>query len=239
VIEAAIETIRPAAEAKLIQIECCLDASAQLVWGDANRLQQVVWNLLSNAVKFTPKGGHVEIRLERVEQREGSVQEWQVDGTPPPTVSQETVNSDPLTRDHRIPKPPTCSINSGFPSECQSPSSIESRVCDHSSLAQVSNSYAQIRVTDTGKGISAHFLPYVFDRFRQENGSSTRSHGGLGLGLALVRYLVEQHGGTVQAFSSGEDKGATFIVQLPLLVAQSAEPIPTTEVPPQGRTSDA
>ena len=232
VIEAAIETIRPAAEAKLIQIECFLDASAELVWGDANRLQQVVWNLLSNAVKFTPKGGRVEIRLERVEQWERSVQELPDDGTHSRTISQETVNSDPLTRDHRVPKPPTCSINSGFPSECPSPSSIESRVSDHSSLAQVSNSYAQIRVTDTGKGISADFLPYVFDRFRQENSSTTRSHGGLGLGLALVRYLVEQHGGTVEAFSLGEDMGATFTVQLPLLVAQLAEHRQTSEVLP-------
>jgi PAS domain S-box-containing protein len=220
VIEAAIETIRPAAEAKLIQIECCLDASAELVWGDTNRLQQVVWNLLSNAVKFTPKGGRVEIRLERVEQLERSVQDLQVEGTHPRTITNETVNGDPLTRDHRIPKPLTSSVKGGFPSECQSLSSIESRIPDHSSLTQVYNSYAQIRVTDTGKGISTHFLPYVFDRFRQENSSSTRSYGGLGLGLALVRYLVEQHGGTVEAFSPGEDMGATFTVQLPLLMAQ-------------------
>jgi signal transduction histidine kinase len=223
VIEAAIETIRPAAEAKLIQMECCLDASAQLVWGDANRLQQVVWNLLSNAVKFTPKGGRVEIRLERVEQVERSVQELQVEGNHPRTVTQETVNTDPLTRDHRIPKPATSSINSGFPSECQSPSAMGSGVTDHSSLAQVSNCYAQMRITDTGKGISADFLPYVFDRFRQENSSSTRSYGGLGLGLSLVRYLVEQHGGTVEVFSLGEDMGSTFTVQLPLLVPQLAE----------------
>ncbi len=223
VIEAAIETIRPAAEAKLIQIDCCLDASAQLVWGDANRLQQVVWNLLSNAVKFTPKGGRVEIRLERVEQVERSVQELQVEGNHPRTVTQETVNTDPLTRDHRIPKPATSSINSGFPSECQSPSAMGSGVTDHSSLAQVSNCYAQMRITDTGKGISADFLPYVFDRFRQENSSSTRSYGGLGLGLSLVRYLVEQHGGTVEVFSLGEDMGSTFTVQLPLLVPQLAE----------------
>jgi hypothetical protein len=80
-----------------------------------------------------------------------------------------------------------------------------------------------MRITDTGKGISADFLPYVFDRFRQENSSSTRSYGGLGLGLSLVRYLVEQHGGTVEVFSLGEDMGSTFTVQLPLLVPQLAE----------------
>lgn len=150
VIEAALEAIRPAAEAKAIQLECFLDASVGPVWGDANRLQQVVWNLLSNAIKFTPKGGRVEVRL------------------------------------------------SGNPGDLTEPS------------------YAQIEVSDTGKGISPEFLPYVFERFRQENNSSTRSYGGLGLGLAIVRYLVELHGGNVQASSQGEGLGATFTVQLPL-----------------------
>ncbi|HEY9832198.1 MAG TPA: PAS domain S-box protein [Stenomitos sp.] len=232
VIEAAMETIRPAAEAKLIQIDCFLDASTQLVWGDANRLQQVVWNLLSNAVKFTPPGGRVEIRLERVEQLDGSVQEWQVDGTHPRTVTHETVSSDPLTRDHRVSPSPIACLNHGLTLEYPSPSFLESQVPAHKSLTQVSNSYAQIRVTDTGKGIAAHFLPYVFDRFRQENSSTTRSYGGLGLGLALVRYLVEQHGGTVQAFSPGENRGAIFTVQLPLLMAHPAEYTQTTEVLP-------
>lgn len=152
VIEAAMEAIRPAAQAKAIQLECFLDASLGTVWGDANRLQQVVWNLLSNAIKFTPKGGRVEVRLE------------------------------------------------GNPGDLTEPS------------------YAQIEVIDTGKGISPEFLPYVFERFRQENNSSTRSYGGLGLGLAIVRYLVELHGGTVQASSPGEGLGAAFTVQLPLLV---------------------
>jgi len=152
VIESAIEAVRPAAEAKTIQIEFFLDRSAGPVWGDTNRLQQVVWNLLSNAIKFTPRGGRVEVRLER------------------------------------------------------SPDDSTERL------------YAQIQVTDTGKGISPDFLPHVFERFRQENSTSTRSYGGLGLGLAIVRYLVELHGGTVQAFSQGEGLGATFTVQLPLLV---------------------
>ncbi len=186
IIEAAIETIRPAAEAKLIQIECFFDASAGPVWGDANRLQQVVWNLLSNAIKFTSPGGRVEVRLDRVERLDsvqeglkvgelkvGELEELKVEGSEPSAKKQ----------------PATC---------------------------QPTNFYAQIQVRDTGKGISPNFLPYVFERFRQENSSSTRSYGGLGLGLAIVRYLVEQHGGTVQAFSQGEGMGATFTVQLPL-----------------------
>ncbi len=152
VIEAAIEAVRPAAEAKTIHIELFLDASAGLVWADANRLQQVVWNLLSNAIKFTPKGGRVEVRLE------------------------------------------------------------------HSGDDSSDRSYTQIRVIDTGKGIAPDFLPYVFERFRQENNTSTRAYGGLGLGLAIVRYLVELHGGTVHAFSQGEGLGATFTVQLPLFM---------------------
>ena len=152
VIESAVESLRPAVEAKMIQLEVFLDSAVEPVWGDANRLQQVVWNLLSNAIKFTPKGGRVEVRLE-------------------------------------------CSLDN-----------------------LTDSPYAQIQVIDTGKGIHPEFLPYVFERFRQENSTTTRSHGGLGLGLAIVRYLVEQHGGSVQAFSQGEGMGATFTVQLPLLL---------------------
>jgi PAS domain S-box-containing protein len=144
VIEEAVHTIYPAASAKGITITTDLNPKVWQITGDAERLQQVVWNLLSNAVKFTPAGGHVETRLERV---------------------------DP-------------------------------HVC--------------ITVRDTGKGISPDFLPYVFDRFRQADASSTRRYGGLGLGLSLVKYLVELHGGTIEALSEGEGKGATFKVLLPV-----------------------
>lgn len=144
VIEAALETVLPAAEAKNMQIEPILDSSVGSVLGDANRLQQVFWNLLSNAVKFTPKGGRVEIRLEQ--------------------------------------------INSGV----------------------------QIQVSDTGQGINPDFLPYVFERFRQADSTTTRSYGGLGLGLAVVRHLVELHGGIVHVESPGQGLGATFIVNFPL-----------------------
>ena len=148
-IEAAIETVRLAAQAKAIQIETVFEHQAGQVAGDANRLQQVFWNLLSNAVKFTPQRGQVEIRLERV-------------GTE-----------------------------------------------------------AQIQVNDTGKGISPEFLPYVFDYFRQADSTTTRVFGGLGLGLAIVRHLVELHGGTVWAESLGVGRGATFTVRLPLMVVES------------------
>lgn len=147
VIDAATDVVRPAADAKGVRIERVLDTEAGHVSGDADRLQQVVWNLLSNAVKFTPRGGKVLIRLERI------------------------------------------------------------------------NSHCELTVSDTGQGISPQFLPYVFDRFSQADSSSTRAHAGLGLGLGIVRHLVELHGGTVQAFSSGEGQGATFAVRLPLLVA--------------------
>ncbi|HEY9691694.1 MAG TPA: PAS domain-containing protein [Oculatellaceae cyanobacterium] len=144
-IEAAIETVRLAAEAKSLDIQTIFAPSVVLVAGDSNRLQQVVWNLLTNAVKFTPIGGRVEIKLECVE------------------------------------------------------------------------SQAQIQVTDTGKGINRDFLPHVFDYFRQENSSTTRIFGGLGLGLAIVRHLVELHGGSVCVESLGEGQGATFTVRLPLI----------------------
>jgi PAS domain S-box-containing protein len=144
VINAAIEVIRPSADAKSIRIQTQLDPSAGPVTGDPDRLQQVFWNLLSNAVKFTPIGGRIQIRLQRA------------------------------------------------------------------------NSHAELTVSDTGKGIGPKLLPYVFERFRQGDSSTTREYGGLGLGLAIVRHLVELHGGVVHAHSEGEGKGAQFVVELPV-----------------------
>jgi signal transduction histidine kinase len=177
-IEAAIETVRLAAEAKTIQIQTDLPPAPACILGDANRLQQVIWNLLSNAIKFTPAGGRVAVRLEQVGNGEGGM------------GSRETPTHSPL------PTP------------------------DSPTYAQMT--YAQMTVTDTGKGIHPDFLPYVFDYFRQEDGATTRKFGGLGLGLAIVRHLVELHGGTVSAFSEGEAKGATFTVMLPLIQPEEA-----------------
>jgi PAS domain S-box-containing protein len=151
VIEAAIETVKTAAEAKTIQIQTELFNIGQ-VSGDAARLQQVVWNLLSNAIKFTPPQGEVQIVLQQV--------------------------------DHQ----------------------------------------AEIIVSDTGKGINPDFLPHLFESFRQEDASTTRKYGGLGLGLAIVRQLVEAHGGTITADSLGEDQGSTFTVRLPLLLVEPETP---------------
>jgi PAS domain S-box-containing protein len=143
-IEAAIEAVRPAAEAKGVRLQKIMDTSVVAVAGDPVRLQQVIWNLLANAIKFTPRGGRVQITLERV------------------------------------------------------------------------NSHLEIAVSDTGQGIAPEFLPHVFDRFRQADQRTTRQHGGMGLGLAIVRHLVELHGGTVEAASAGEGQGATFTVYLPV-----------------------
>jgi PAS domain S-box-containing protein len=151
VIEAAIDAVRPAAEAKEIRLQPILDPRASPVSGDPNRLQQIVWNLVLNAVKFTPRGGRIQVRLERV------------------------------------------------------------------------NSHIEIIVSDTGQGIEAGLLPYIFDRFQQGDSSSTRMHGGLGLGLAIVRHLVELHGGTVHASSPGASQGTTFTVKLPLLIWHGKE----------------
>ncbi len=155
IIEAAIETVSPAAEAKAIQISRDFDPEANLISGDPERLQQVSWNLLSNAVKFTPRNGRVGIRLERA------------------------------------------------------------------------GSHVRITVSDNGQGISPDFLPHVFDRFRQADQTAARSHTGLGLGLAVVRHLVELHGGTVVARSEGEQKGATFVVELPVIA-----PVEETDAQP-------
>ncbi len=163
-IEAAIETVRLAAQAKSIQIETVFEPNVGLLAGDGNRLQQVVWNLVSNAVKFTPPGGRVEVRLSVVH---GS--SFMVHGNEQLTI----------------------------------------------------NNYVQIDVSDTGKGINPDFLPHVFDYFRQADSTTTRTFGGLGLGLAIVRHLVELHGGIVQVESPGEGQGATFTVKLPLMTTHS------------------
>lgn len=144
VVEAAVDAVRPSADAKGLRLRVMLDPRAGPVSGDPNRLQQVVWNLLSNAVKFTPRGGAIDVMLERVD------------------------------------------------------------------------SHLEISVRDSGIGIAAEFLPYVFDRFRQADSTSTRSHGGLGLGLAIVEQLVELHGGRVRVSSAGRDCGSCFVVELPL-----------------------
>jgi PAS domain S-box-containing protein len=149
VIDQAIQTIRLAADAKGLSLEVHLPPEGVQITGDPTRLQQVVWNLLSNAVKFTPQGGRIEVRLER----------------------------------------------------------IDPHIC--------------ITVSDTGKGIPPDFLPFVFDRFRQADASSAKRYGGLGLGLALVKRLVELHGGTVEVISAGEDRGATFKVTLPVRAVSS------------------
>src|SRR6185436_13499094 len=127
VIQQAINTVRPSADAKGLQLRQIVDPGTGPVTGDPNRLQQVVWNLLSNAVKFTAKGGKVDVLLQRV------------------------------------------------------------------------NSHVELTVNDSGVGIAPQFLPHLFERFRQADSSTTRLHGGLGLGLSIVKQLVELHGGTVRA----------------------------------------
>ena len=151
VIESAVDTVRPAAQARGIQIELLVDALAGPVSGDSSRLQQVVWNLLANAVKFAPAGGQVKVRLED------------------------------------------------------------------------RGDYVELSVADNGPGIDPEFLPHVFDRFRQADSSSTRRHGGLGLGLAIVRHLVELHGGTVEARNREGEPGAVLRMRLPRQPASSDE----------------
>ncbi len=170
VMEAALEAVRPLADAKGIKLNTILDITLGTVYGDPTRLQQIVWNLLTNAIKFTPQGGKVEVRIEGLKQ-----------GT-------EVIFPNPEIK---------LSSTAG-------------------TLALNTSDYAQIQVIDTGIGIGSEFLPKVFERFRQADSTTTRSHNGLGLGLAIVRNLVELHGGTIVAESPGEGQGATFTVKLPL-----------------------
>ena len=159
IVDNAVATVQPAADAKGVRIQTIVDPGVGPVSGDPGRLQQVVWNLLSNAVKFTPKHGRVQVRLESV------------------------------------------------------------------------NSHIEIVVSDTGIGIKPDFLPYVFERFRQAEAGTTRQTAGLGLGLAIVRHIIEMHGGTVDAASPGEGQGATFRVRLPLMIVHPETPAVRREHP--------
>jgi signal transduction histidine kinase/CheY-like chemotaxis protein len=150
VAQAAIDVVRPAAEAKGVTLTAVLHADAGRVSGDAGRLQQVVWNLLSNAIKFTPRGGRVTVTVARVD------------------------------------------------------------------------SHVDVAVEDTGEGIRPEFLVHVFERFRQADGGPARTHGGLGLGLAICRHITEAHGGSIRAASAGVGRGALFRVSLPALAREGA-----------------
>jgi len=197
VIEAAIDVVRTQADAKSIQLEFTQSVADGQTWGDAVRLQQVVWNLLSNAIKFTPEGGRVEVQLEKVSYRDVShsvspqEETVQVGGQ---------VNQSAVGRTEELGETAQEALDSVHPSF----------------LMPHASDCFQITVNDTGIGISPDFLPNVFDRFRQADSTITRSHNGLGLGLAIVHHLVELHGGTVTAESLGEGHGATFTVKLPL-----------------------
>jgi len=165
IVAAAVDSIRPSAEAKSVRLQTTLDPAVGPVSGDADRLQQIVWNLLTNAVKFTPKGGRIQVKVQHVE------------------------------------------------------------------------SHVEIVVSDSGVGINKEFLPYVFDRFRQADASTTRIHGGLGLGLSIVHQLVDLHGGSVSVQSEGEGKGAAFTISLPFVretsdqeEAEVAQPVRNDEV---------
>src|SRR5438132_479275 len=162
VVRAARDSMSPAPAAKGIRRQTALDPRAEPITGDPNRLQQVVWNLVSNAVKFTPRGGQIQVHLQRV------------------------------------------------------------------------NSHVEFVVSDTGQGIGPELLPYLFERFRQGDSSTTRQHEGLGLGLALVKYLTELHGGIVSAYSPGSRKGAPLTVKL-RSTARAVAPRP----PSRSRRTDA
>ena len=165
IVEAAVDSAMPSADAKGVRLKAILGANPDIVSADGARLQQVVWNLLTNAIKFTPKGGQVQVLLQRV------------------------------------------------------------------------NSHLELSVSDTGIGIPANYLPHVFDRFSQKDSSTTRTFGGLGLGLSICKQLVELHAGSITVASQGEGKGATFSVHLPLSIVRvedgsSPRVHPTAETQP-------
>jgi len=159
VIRAALETVRPAAEAKGIALTSTVDAEAGPVTGDPGRLQQVLWNLLTNSIKFTPEGGTVAVR------------------------------------------------------------------------AQAVDGQVEVTVEDSGPGIPPAFLPHAFEQFRQAGGQATRGKGGLGLGLAIARSVVELHQGTIVAANRDPGPGAVFTIRLPVKALRPGEARPAVGAP--------
>jgi PAS domain S-box-containing protein len=193
VVRAAMDSVLPAAQAKGIVIEAESAPGLPMMPADPHRLQQIVWNLLTNAVKFTPSGGRVTVRVERI-----AASDSDAAASPESAVGAAPAVGAALSR----PRPAEA---------------------------------VRIVVSDTGQGIPPEFVPHVFERFRQLDSSTTRRHGGLGLGLGIVRHLTEAHGGTVSAASEGTGKGASFSVTLPAravrMAPRPAQPAPAPAVP--------
>jgi signal transduction histidine kinase/CheY-like chemotaxis protein len=156
----AVDSLRPAAEARRIVLNVAVDPSLPTIAVDPDRLKQIVWNLVSNAIKFTPFGGCVDVGV------------------------------------------------------------------------TVSGGEMRLTVRDTGIGFRPDVAAHLFERFRQGDASSTREHGGLGLGLGIVRHLAELHGGSVTAVSGGEGEGSTFGVRLPIRILDVPEMVPANAVAP-------
>jgi PAS domain S-box-containing protein len=216
-VEAANEALRPAADAKGIKVEIDVEAGSCLVNGDPNRLRQVIWNLIMNAIKFTPRGGRVNVRLECVTENDGEQEKKGDEGKRGMGASEAergTGKEGQRERGERdiaasVPVSPSPLRLTLFP--------LPSSPLPSSPVPPSFPSfYVRLTVTDTGEGVKPEFLPYVFHRFRQEESSISRKAGGLGLGLAVVRHLVELHGGNVSADSDGPGQGSTFIVEIPL-----------------------
>jgi PAS domain S-box-containing protein len=188
IIEGVINTVRQAANAKELQLQLKLDPNIR-VFGDPKRLQQIIFNLLSNAIKFTPKGGKVEIRLSSSSE---------------PSTADAFMATSHKTDTSCNSQESGADILPTLNSESNSPT------------VQLTQHLVILEVIDTGIGISPEFLPFVFEHFRQADSTLTRSYGGMGLGLAIVRHLVEMHGGTIRVASPGTGLGTTFTVELPL-----------------------
>ncbi|MEH2270960.1 MAG: response regulator [Nostoc sp.] len=221
VMEAALEAVRPLAEAKDIKLNTVLDTSIGSVYGDPARLQQIVWNLLTNAIKFTPKGGRVEVRLSKhfgLPISDFPAERYAKGVSATSTRLSTTQSNDFGFESHseNLDSSNTDESNN-LKSVLESSDGLEPTFILSKKSQNSKSQYAQIQVIDTGIGISAEFLPKVFERFRQADSTTTRSHNGLGLGLAIVRHLVELHKGTIFAQSSGSGQGAIFTVRLPLL----------------------
>jgi signal transduction histidine kinase len=186
VVASAARNVRQSALARRLDLRLELADTLPLTVADAQRVQQVLWNLLSNAIKFTPAGGQIYVRTRFVNERLA-----RRDGEAAASYLSE-VNDE------------------------ESRASVEESKADGDETKASGGRWVEIEVEDTGEGIRADFMPYIWDRFRQADGTATRRHGGLGIGLSLVKELVEAHGGQVEAASAG-GRGSCFKVRLPVI----------------------